>query len=29
MFATVRDFDAAGRSIWWRFFQFSEQALVP
>lgn len=26
MFATVRDFDAAGRSIWWRFFQFSEQA---
>ncbi len=27
MFATVRDFDAAGRSIWWRFFQFSEQAV--
>lgn len=29
MFATVRDFDAAGRSIWWRFFQFSEQAAQP
>ena len=25
-FATVRDFDAAGRDIWWRFFRFSEGA---
>lgn len=26
MFAKVRDFDAAGRDIWWRFFRFSEGA---
>jgi len=28
-FAAVRDFDAAGRSIWWRFFQFSDSQSMP
>lgn len=28
-FATVRAFDAAGRSIWWRFFEFSEHQSAP
>jgi phenylacetic acid degradation operon negative regulatory protein len=29
MFSTVRSFDAAGRSIWQRFFQFSDQGQQP
>ncbi|HET6787375.1 MAG TPA: PaaX family transcriptional regulator C-terminal domain-containing protein [Aquabacterium sp.] len=28
-FSTVRDFDAAGRSIWWRFFEFSDNQSLP